>query len=205
MTRSTDDGATWSTSRVAFSEATLPCGCDGWNYWGAQMALAVDGHDRVYVLYNATSTPSGVDRVLFTRSDDHGATWQSPTDVSLAPVGSNNLFPGLAATGNGDVRIAWMDDRNGHDAGGNDPAARWNTWYRRSSDGGATWSGETRLSQYAPGTSYSFGGPHPGFLQPYGDYLEMDIDGAGRTHVIWGEGNDYAGPGNVWYVQGTTP
>lgn len=205
LTRSTDGGATWSTSLVAFSEAILPCDCGGWNYWGPQMALAVDRRDRVYVLYNATSTPSGVGRMLFTRSDDRGATWSAPTDVSLAPGGSNNVFPAMAATADGDVRIAWMDDRNGRDVGGDDPNARWNTWYRTSTDGGATWSPETRLSQYVVGYPYSFDGPNNGYLQPYGDYFELDIDGAGRTHAIWGEGNSYAGPGNVWYAHSTMP
>ena len=202
LTKSTDGGATWSTSLVAFSEAILPCDCGGWNFWGPQMALAVDGLDRVYVLYNATGTSSGVGRMLFTRSSDGGTTWAPPTDVSLAPAGSNDVFPAMVARGDGDVRIAWMDDRNGHDAGGNDPAARWNTWYRTSADGGTTWSGETRLSQPAAGYPYSF---DDGYLQPYGDYMELDIDGAGRTHAIWGEGYSYAGPGNVWYAQSTMP
>jgi hypothetical protein len=205
LTKSTDGGATWTTMPVAFSEAILACDCGGWNYWGPQMALAVDGSDRVYVLYNATSTPSGVGRVLFTSSGDGGSTWAPPQDVSGAPAGSNNVFPAMVARGDGDVRIAWMDDRNGHDAGGNDPNARWNTWYRASTNGGFTWSTERSLSQYAPDYAYSFGGSQPGYLQPYGDYFELDIDGAGRTHVIWGEGNSYAGPGNVWYTQSSMP
>jgi hypothetical protein len=100
----------------------------------------------------------------------------------------------------GDVRIAWMDDRNGFDAGGDDPAARWNTYYRSSADGGQSWSAEVRLSAFIAGYSYKFATPQPGFLQPYGDYFEMDTNSAGRTVVIWGEGNSYVGPGNVWYA-----
>ena len=202
VTRSSDGGATWTTSRVAFSEAILPCDCGGWNYWGPQMALAVDGQDRRYVLSNAPDTAGGVGRMWFARSDDGGATWSAAADVSLAPGGTNNVFPAMVARGNGDVRIAWMDDRTGHDAGGNDPAARWNTWYRTSTDAGASWSAELQLSQPAAGYPYSFA---DGYLQPYGDYFELDIDGAGRTHAIWGEGNSYAGPGNVWYARGIAP
>ena len=41
-----------------------------------------------------------------------------------------------------------------------------------------------------------------GFGEPYGDYFEIDIDGAGKTHALWGEGPSYAGPGNVWYARG---
>jgi hypothetical protein len=99
------------------------------------------------------------------------------------------------------VRIAWQDDRNGHDAGNNDPGARWNTWYRTSRDGGLSWSAETQLSRYVAGYAYKLATPKEGYLQPYGDYFELDIDGAGRTHVLWGEGNSYSGPGNVWYAR----
>jgi hypothetical protein len=95
------------------------------------------------------------------------------------------------------VRIAWQDDRNGFDSGADDPNARWDTYYRSSSNGGRTWSAETQLSQFVAWYAYKLAG---GYLEPYGDYLELDIDGAGGTHAIWGEGQSYAGPGNVWYA-----
>lgn len=41
--------------------------------------------------------------------------------------------------------------------------------------------------------------PRQGYLQPYGDYFELDIDERGRTQAIWGEAPSYFGPGNVWY------
>jgi hypothetical protein len=90
-----------------------------------------------------------------------------------------------------------MDDRNSFDAGADDPAARWNTYYRTSTNGGNSWSPETQLSAFMSGYSYVL---PEGFLEPYGDYMELDVDGAGRTHAIWGEGPSYAGPGNVWYA-----
>jgi hypothetical protein len=201
VTTSADGGLTWTTSWVDVSQAAAPCGCGGWDFWGSQMALAVDGRDRVYVLWNANREPYAPTRLYFARSLDGGKTWVDRQDVSLAPVGTNNVFPALAATGDGDVRIAWQDDRNGHDAGNNDPGARWNTWYRTSRDGGLSWSAETQLSRYVAGYTYKLAAPKEGYLQPYGDYFELDIDGAGRTHVLWGEGNSYSGPGNIWYAR----
>ncbi len=62
-------------------------------------------------------------------SGDDGATWSDPIDVSLAPEGTDAQFPMIAATGDGDVRVAWFDERTG----------KWNVWYRRSTDGGQTW------------------------------------------------------------------
>ena len=200
VTKSTDGGLTWTTSLVDVSQVPPQCGCGGWAYWGPQMALDVDASDNVYVLWHANRTKYAPQRTYFARSTDGAGTWSPAQDISLAPIGSNNVFPALVAGSAGDVRIGWMDDRNGHDAGSSDPTARWNVYYRSSTDGGSTWSGETRLSAFASGYAYSFATPQEGFLQPYGDYFEMDITGAGRTVTAWGEGNSYAGPGNIWFA-----
>ncbi len=200
VTKSTDRGATWTTSLVDVSQAAPSCGCPGWDFWGAQMALGIDGADRVYVLWQANRVKYGPQRLFFARSTD-GAHWSAALDVSRAPVGSNNAFPALVATGSGDVRIAWMDDRNGFDAGSNDPNARWNTYYRSSTDGGSTWSAESKLSSVVAGYAYQLATPKDGFLEPYGDYFEMDIDSHGKTVALWGEGNSYAGPGNIWFAR----
>jgi BNR/Asp-box repeat len=200
VSKSADEGKTWTVQRVAVSGAPPQCGSScGWAYWGAQMALAVDGMDRVYVLYNASSGKFAVNRMIFARSVDGGATWGLRQDVSRAPQGANNLFPAMAARGDGDVRIAWQDDRNGFDAGNDDPGARWNTYHRFTTDAGTTWSSEVQLSRFTDGYDYKLAVPREGYLEPYGDYFELDIDGAGRTHVLWGEAPSYAGPGNVWY------
>ena len=94
-----------------------------------------------------------------------------------------------------------MDDRNGFDAGSDSAGARWNTYYRDSTNRGRTWSSETQLSRFVKGYPYKFPPPRDGFSEPYGDYFEIDIDGAGRTHALWGEGPSYQGPGNVWYTR----
>jgi hypothetical protein len=201
VTRSLDRGASWTTSVVDVSGPAPQCSCGGWDYWGAQMALDVDAADRVYVLWNANRVKYGPQRMYFARSSDHGATWSQPTDVSGAPLGSNNVFPAIVAGASGDVRIGWMDDRNGFDAGGNDPNARWNTYYRWSTDRGATWSPETKLSAFVAGYTYKFATPRDGYLQPYGDYFEMDINSDGKTVALWGEGNSYIGPGNIWFAR----
>jgi BNR repeat protein len=202
VTKSTDGGQTWTSHLVDVSQAPPPCGCAGYAYWSAQMALAIDAKDRVYVLWNANRVKYGVQRMFFARSSDGGATWSAAQDVSRAPVGANNVFPAMAAQGDGDVRIAWMDDRNGFDPGGDDPSARWNTYYRSSTNGGRGWSPEAKLSQFVTGFGYKQATPLDGFAEPYGDYFEIDIDGAGRTHALWGEGFSYNGPGNVWYARG---
>jgi hypothetical protein len=199
VSRSRDGGATWDTQRIATSSGGRHCGCRGWSYWSPQIALAVDDLNRVYVLWNQDRRRFAPTKLFFASSSDGGETWLRRNDVSLAPPGTNHLFPALAARGDGDVRVAWMDDRNGFDRGDNDRSARWNTYFRSSLDGGQTWSAEQQLSRFVPGYGYKRQFPRDGYLEPYGDYFELDIDAAGRTHAIWGEGPSYAGPGNVWY------
>lgn len=201
VTKTSDGGASWTTSLVARSAPAPSCDCPGWDYWGAQIAMGVDQQDRVYVLWNASAASRAPQRMYFARSTDAAETWSNPIDVSLAPTGTNNVFPALVAVGNGDVRVAWQDDRNGFDAGADDPSARWNTYYRHSSDGGLTWSAETKLSAFVPGYAYKLATPADGYLQPYGDYFEIDVNAAGKTVALWGEGNSYVGPGNVWFAR----
>ncbi len=197
VSKSTDGGNTWTITQIDVSQAPPQCSTCGWAYWGPGTAMAIDATDRLYVAYNANSAKFGPNRMYFVQSDDGGATWVRQ-DVSLAPMGSNNVFPALAARGDGDVRIAWTDDRNGHDNGNADGTARWNVYYRTSTDGGGSWSPEIQVSQFVAGYSYIF---PEGFNEPYGDYFEMDIDAAGRTQMVWGEGPSYWGPGNVWYAR----
>ena len=204
VSRSTDGGATWTVTRVDTSQAPRSCAGCGWAYWGPGTALAIDGADNLYLLYNANRVAYDSDRMFFSRSTDRGTTWSAPADVSLAPTGSNNLFPAVTAAGSGDVRVAWMDDRNGFDDGQNSGNQRWNVYYRSSSNRGSSWSPEAQLSAYVPGYPYKLASPRDGFLSPYGDYFELDVDSGGRTQAIWGEGPNYAGPGNVWYAR-TTP
>jgi hypothetical protein len=198
LTKTVDGGASWTTLLVDVSKVAPSCDCPGWDYWGSQMALGVDAADRVYVLWHANQVASAPERMYFARSADGGAHWSARFDVSAAATGTNHAFPALVAGASGDVRIAWMDDRNGLDAGGDDPDARWNVYYRSSTDGGVSWSAEVKLSAYAAGYNYKFATPQPGFLQPYGDYFELDIS-SGKTVALWGEGNSYVGPGNVWF------
>jgi hypothetical protein len=88
--------------------------------------------------------------------------------------------------------VTWQDDRNG-------AQAAFNTWYRRTTNGGGSWASAVRLSNAGSGAPYKAAN---GYAFPYGDYFEMAVDASGRNHVIWGEGASYAGPGGVWYTRG---
>jgi hypothetical protein len=166
-------------------------------FLGAQIALASDAAGALYVLWNAGGTNGGPERIYFSSSTTEGASWSERANVSDAARGVEHAFPALVAGASGDVRIAWMDARATEPAHADRPL--WNTFYRNSTNGGATWSAETRLSGPAP--SYDYILPS-GFRFPFGDYFGLAIDGDGTTQAVWGEGRDYKSPGSIWYARG---
>ena len=196
VSKSTNGGATWSNKVIDISASPPQCpemNC-GWAFLGAQAVMASDANGVVYLLWNAGSTATGPERIYFSKSTNGGNTWSAKAEVSTAPAGTHHAFPAIVATGNGDVRISWMDARAA--SGGLD---RWNVYYRSSSNGGSSWTSEVDLSTMVSGFTYIF---NDGFRFPFGDYYEMDIDGNGKTQMIFGEGLDYNAPGSIWYVKG---
>jgi hypothetical protein len=192
VSRSSDGGKTWKAVQLDKSGAPPDCSAYlcGWAYLGAQATMTADAAGTLYALWNAGQVDKGPERIYFSKSTDAGVTWSPKRDISTAPAGTAHAFPAIVARGTGDVRIAWMDARAG---------THWNTFYRTSTDGGATWSAEVDLSTYVAGYSYIF---TDGFSFPFGDYFEMDIDEQGTTHAAWGEGQSYDSPGSIWYTRG---
>lgn len=189
ISSSSDGGATWTSMVIDISKAPPDCAAYacGWAYLGAQVVLTSDAAGTLYALWNANTVAQGPNRIYFATSTNGGASWSPKVEVSTAPAGSAHAFPAISARGTGDVRIGWMDARAG---------SLWNTYLRTSTNGGATWSAETDLSTYVTGFSYI---QPNGYAYPYGDYWELTIDGAGKTHAVWGEGLNYDSPGSIWY------
>ena len=199
VSRSADGGRTWTTSLLDVSSSPPECDlqhCEE-GYLGAQITLASDAPGALYALWNAGEVNGGPERIYFSSSTTSGATWTARTNVSNATAGVEHCFPAVVAGAAGDVRIAWMDARRKDPSHPNRPL--WNTFYRSSTNGGATWSAESRMSGPANGYSYILPG---GFRFPFGDYFGLAIDSEGVTHAVWGEGNDYKSPGSIWYTRG---
>jgi hypothetical protein len=199
VSRSADGGRTWNTLLLDVSSAPPDCDAQSCEtgYLGPQIALASDAAGALYALWNAGSVSGGPERIYFSSSTTEGASWSERANVSNAPNGVEHSFPALVAGAAGDVRIAWMDTRT-MDLGRPNPPL-WNTYYRSSTNGGATWSAESRLSGSVRGYDYVLPG---GFRFPFGDYFGLAIDSDGATHAVWGEGRNYKSPGSIWYAQG---
>lgn len=197
VSRSTDGGRTWSMTSLDVSRAAPGCSaqlCSA-GFLASQMSLASDDAGVIYVVWNSGSVTGGAQRIYFSSSTNAGASWSAKANISNAPFGVEHCFPVITAGAAGDVRVAWMDTRRIDSE--NHPV--WNTFYRTSTSGGATWSAESQLSSPVRGYDYIL---PAGFLFPFGNLFSMAIDNVGVTHVVWGEGRNYRSPGSIWYVHG---
>jgi hypothetical protein len=195
IVKSTNGGQNWTTTRIDTSQQMPPCAWSSGCYLGflgPSAALAIDQAGKLMIAYNA-GTVAGQPQKMWVRTSTDGVTWSSRAEVSNGVSTVNNAFPALAAGPTaGDFRLGWQDDRNGS-------TNAWNTWYRRTANGGTTWSTAVRLSDQGSGASYKNAN---GYTFPYGDYFEMDVDSSGTAHVLWGEGTSFNGPGGTWYTRG---
>lgn len=193
--KSTNGGVSWTTIRVDTPSEMPDCGWSAGCYlgfFGPSAALDIDRAGELMIAYNAGDTPGGPQK-MYIRTSADGVTWSSRREVSKGSSTVNNAFPALAhGPRAGDFRLAWQDDRNGS-------TTAWNTWYRRTTNGGATWTEAVRVSDLGSGASYK---NVDGYAFPYGDYFEMAVNAKGVTYLIWGEGESYTGPGGSWYTRG---
>jgi hypothetical protein len=189
-TRSSDGGATWKNTIVDVVQQQPDCTNDGCpkSHLGGHAALGVDNDGDLVIVYDGSRVPKGPQYIYTQRSTDGGKTWGHRQRIS--PAGKHIIAtePAAVGTGNGDFRVWWMDDRDG--------IKRWNTFYKRSTDGGRSWSKPKEISEARGGTGYKHG---RGFDADYGDYGEIAVTDTGGTIAVWGEGFSYAGPGGTWF------
>lgn len=188
VSKSTDNGVHWTRTVFATSGAPLPCRPCGFSYLSAQDAIAIGNDDTIYLLWNSSVevTNFAPERIFFAKSTDDGHTYSTRVDVSDAPAGVEHCFPAITAGRSpGDVRIGWMDKRTG----------AWNLFFRQSTDGGSHFTSTVRISGYVPGYAYL---TPAGYNLPYGDYFQLTVDQENQTQMVFGEGPNYQGPGNIW-------
>lgn len=190
VVRSQDKGATWSIVSIDRSEEAPRCAVSSCisDEFQAQIAIDMDAAGTLLVAY-MRNTQVGEPKKFFSRTSVDGVSWSAPSLIndrgdSNFPVVSHGPTPG-------DFRVAWQDNRNG-------PFA-WNTWYKRTTDGGNSWIEEARLSDVGHVTFYKSA---TGYVFPYGDYFGLATDARGANFLIWGEGTSREGAGGCWFTRG---
>ena len=93
--------------------------------------MAANG-DVVHLVY--TDDRGLEDEVYYQRSIDGGKSWQTSVQLTTDD-GSFSGYPAIAVWNN-EVHVAWADRRSGND----------DIYYRKSSNGGTSWSAEKRIT-----------------------------------------------------------
>ncbi|MGH9276766.1 MAG: hypothetical protein ACRD12_01450 [Acidimicrobiales bacterium] len=133
ISKSTDGGRTWAPSM------SLPFSYDTPN---ARYAISPEG--TLHMAYQRNPQPSvnSLGEVYHRASTDGGKTWSEPK--VLSDDDPNHLFgqffPNISVAPNGRIDVVWWDTRD-------DPGIRSNdVYYAYSTDNGATWSANTRIT-----------------------------------------------------------
>ena len=152
--KSTDGGATWTKAkRITWTSGGSYC-----------PTLAVDSSDNPYVAWK-DDTPGNVE-IYCKRSTDGGGAWTNSKRLTFNTGGSYD--PALAVDSFGNIHIAWSDATPGN----------CEVYYKKSEDGGDTWSKSRRLTWTAE----------------WSGNLTLAVDSSGNPYAVW---YGLSSPGNA--------
>ncbi len=130
-------------------------------------SMAQDAGGKLWVVWH--SYRSGNADVWFKTSNDGGSTWS--TDTQLTTDASHDYSPRILRAADGTLWVVWASTRAGNSG----------IWFKTSSDGGSTWSGDTQLTGYLD--------------QNYAPAITQAADGT--LWVVWY--SDRSGNYDLWF------
>jgi hypothetical protein len=145
VSRSVDNGVSWSTVQALNSNAGSDSGWDEYPY------PVTDGNGNWVIVWRSddtlgTTIGSDYD-ILFSRSADNGVSW-SPVqalNTNAGPDSGDDAYPSVMTDGNGNWVAAWRSDDTLSGTVGDDN----DILFSRSTDNGATWSAPQALNSNA--------------------------------------------------------
>jgi len=145
--RSSDGGTVWSTAkRLTWTS------CQSRN-----SAVAVDSNKAIHVVWEDGGEGSGQEYdIYYKRSADGGTTWGETKRLTWT---ASSFSPAIAIDSDNVIHVVWVDDTPGNEE----------IYYKKSADGGATWSAAKRLT-WSSGISLE---------------LAIAISLSKAIHVVW--------------------
>jgi hypothetical protein len=137
-------------------------------------AIAIDSNNQIHIVWMDLS--SGNFEIYYKRSADGGVSWSATKRLTWSSgLGAASLYPTIAIDSSNTIHVLWGHQTTDYPQ----------IFYRRSTDGGMTWSAAKRLTWSSGGCSYP----------------AVAIDSSSTIHIVW---NDYT-PGNqeVYYKKST--
>jgi BNR repeat-like domain len=153
--KSTDGGASWlANQRLTWNS--------GESYGPA---IAIDPYGIIHVVWY-DYTP-GNEEIFYKKSEDGGMTWTPNKRLTWSPTDSYN--PAIASDASGNLLVAWEESGSAPPsalfAGGSE------IYFKKSPDGGVTWTPGKRLT----------------FTSDESSSPAIAVDPSGRIHVLWSE------------------
>jgi hypothetical protein len=143
--KSTDAGANWTANlRLTWTST-----------YSFVPAVAVDSAHNLHLVWSDYAP--GNFEIYHKKSTDGGSTWTAGQRLTWNAGAS--ISPKIGAGPSGHLHVVWQDNTPGHDE----------VYYKRSTDGGSTWSASQRLTWSSTSSAYP----------------EVGVDSWDWLHVVW--------------------
>jgi hypothetical protein len=180
VARSNSKGESFNQRQVAarFVELDYLPRSSSFRLWGTGFPQTTVGPDgELYVAYVSYPSDNLTDSgdVFIVASDDRGASWTDPIRVNDDQTDHLQFFPSITTDPDGSLHMMWGDTRD-------DPSElAYHIYYSTSTDGGATWQVNSRVSDFPSNPNYAF--PYGTFI---GDYFSIDASSE-DVYMVWAD------------------
>jgi BNR repeat-like domain len=159
--KSTDGGATWSTSKNLSSTSGN----------SVNAAMVVNSPDTIHVVWYDFAP--GNFELYYKKSTNGGSSWSAKKRITWNSGAST--FPAIVVDPSGNLHVAWSDATSGSAE----------IYYKKSTDGGATWTAGKALATNSVESTTP----------------DLTVDISGHLHLVWSADSPYTS--EIYYRKST--